>query len=148
MLLAATITTSHAAVIKGTVTDTSNEPLIGATVRIENTTYTATTDIDGNFEIAGLRNGSYTLVAEYVFHTTQQRQVRLDRIATENFRLEAESHELSEVKGHLHSRRMGVCGQWRRTYHRARHCDSRRQKVDGLAHCGARRKDFRTRLRE
>lgn len=42
VLLAATITTSHAAVIKGTVTDTSNGPLIGATVRIENTTYTAT----------------------------------------------------------------------------------------------------------
>lgn len=97
MLFAATVASSFAAVIKGRVTDSSNEPLIGATVRIANSSTTAITDIDGNFEIAGLRNGSYSVIAEYVFCKPATKSINLNGIANIDFKLESDSHELQEV---------------------------------------------------
>ncbi len=97
ILLAAAATTAHAAVIKGKVTDTSNEPLIGATVRIENSTTTTTTDADGTFELPGLSNGEVTVVTEYLFYEAARRVVKLDRTATVNFVLKPESRQLGEV---------------------------------------------------
>lgn len=38
--------------VRGTVTDTSGEPLIGAWVRVKGTKTGAATDIDGHFEMA------------------------------------------------------------------------------------------------
>ena len=97
MLFAATVASSFAAAIKGRVTDSSNEPLIGATVRIANSSTTAITDIDGNFEIAGLRNGSYSVIAEYVFCKPATKSINLNGIANIDFKLESDSHELQEV---------------------------------------------------
>lgn len=47
--------------IKGKVTDLKGEPLPGATVQVKGTIKAVSTDIDGNFEIAGLE-GNETLV--------------------------------------------------------------------------------------
>ena len=97
ILLAATSVMAHAAVIKGKVTDTSNEPLIGATVRIENTTVTTITDLDGCYELPGLSNGKCTVVAEYVFYEAASQEIPLDRTATVDFVLKPESRQLGEV---------------------------------------------------
>lgn len=42
---------SQAAIVKGTVTDESGEPLIGATVMVAGSSTGVATDFDGNFEI-------------------------------------------------------------------------------------------------
>ena len=105
-LLAAMAATAQAAVIKGKVTDESGEPLIGATVRIETesahtsagtSAVNTTTDADGCYELPGLRNGVYTVVAEYVFYKSESQKVTLDRTATVDFKLNSESQQLKEV---------------------------------------------------
>ena len=56
--------------ITGEVLDANSEPLIGASVLVENTTSGAVTDIDGNFAIA-LPDGAENLVISYTGFTTQ-----------------------------------------------------------------------------
>ena len=53
----------QAAALRGTVTDkATKEPLIGAAVQLSGTNTVTITDVDGNFELAGLRNGTYKLI--------------------------------------------------------------------------------------
>ncbi len=53
--------------IKGVVTDKeSKEPLIGATVSIQGTSYGAATDIEGSYVILNVPPGTYVLTASYV----------------------------------------------------------------------------------
>jgi TonB-dependent receptor len=58
--------------IDGQVTDVkTNEAIIGANVVIEGTTVGAATDIEGNFVIANLKPGTYTIVVTYIAYKTQ-----------------------------------------------------------------------------
>ncbi|HQW45928.1 MAG: carboxypeptidase-like regulatory domain-containing protein [Bacteroidetes bacterium] len=52
--------------IEGKVTDETNAPLIGATVKIEGTLLGARTDIDGHFIIKNIELGKYNLEVSYV----------------------------------------------------------------------------------
>ena len=97
IVLASMVMMAQAAVIKGKVTDETGEPLVGATVRIENSTQATTTDIDGNYELPGLRNGQCTLIAEYVFYQPQRQVVELDRTAMVDFALNPETQQLGEL---------------------------------------------------
>lgn len=56
-------------VLYGTVTDTSGEPLIGASLLIKGTTSGTVTDIDGNFALRGLSNYN-TLIVSYTGFAT------------------------------------------------------------------------------
>lgn len=58
----------------------SKEPLVGATVLIENTKMGTTTNIDGNFQIKNLSPGEYTLKISYVSYQTQE----LNKIKVKN----------------------------------------------------------------
>lgn len=53
--------------LSGTVLDgaNDNEPMIGVVVRVEGTDLGAVTDVDGQFNIIGVRPGTYTVVATY-----------------------------------------------------------------------------------
>lgn len=90
-----------AGTIKGTVKDkTSNEPLIGATAQIQNTTMGAIADFDGNFELPNVKNGTYTLEIKYVSYKT----IKVDNIKVENNKpteltidMEPESQTLGDV---------------------------------------------------
>ena len=57
LVVACTIFGMHARVVKGTVVDQVNEPVIGANVYV-NGTVMAVTDFDGNFEIANVPDGA------------------------------------------------------------------------------------------
>lgn len=59
--------------IRGTVVDAdTQEPLVGATVRVEGTQMGTATDIDGNFRFDGLQMGKrYTLIVQYVSYETR-----------------------------------------------------------------------------
>ena len=57
--------------IKGTIVDAkTNEPLIGASVLVEGTSNGAATDLDGNFIIRQVAEGTYSLRASYVAYQT------------------------------------------------------------------------------
>jgi outer membrane receptor for ferrienterochelin and colicin len=49
----------------------SQETIVGANVVIEGTTVGSSTDIDGNFEIANLKPGTYNIVVSFVTYKTQ-----------------------------------------------------------------------------
>ena len=88
---------ADAAALKGKVTDENSEPLIGATVTIPSAGITVATDIDGNYEIPGLRNGSYVVEASYVFYKTQSTIINIEGLTTMDFVMQAESQTLKEV---------------------------------------------------
>lgn len=67
LLMIGSTTTALAQQLKGNVVDkNSHETLIGAVVTVEGTNLKAVTDIDGNFQLNGLKKGTYTLYINYV----------------------------------------------------------------------------------
>ena len=88
---------ADAAAIMGKVVDEAGEPLIGATVLLPSSGVTVATDVDGKYEIPGLRNGTYVVEVSYVFFQTQSKEVAVDGIATADFVMQAESQALGEV---------------------------------------------------
>lgn len=58
--------TSRSFEASGTVTDLAGNPLIGATVAVENSDIGTCTDLDGNFQLTGVSNDSTTLIVSYV----------------------------------------------------------------------------------
>ena len=62
LLIIDSTTTALAQQLKGNVVDkNSHKTLIGAVVTVEGTNLKAVTDIDGNFQLNGLKKGTYTL---------------------------------------------------------------------------------------
>jgi iron complex outermembrane receptor protein len=61
-------------IITGIITDAvSGEPLPGASIRLDNTRYGATADLQGRFQLRNVAAGSYALVTSYVgFKTYRQ----------------------------------------------------------------------------
>ena len=56
--------------VTGTVFDSMNEPVIGATVRVKGEQTAAVTDLDGNFTLS--THAGATLVISYLGHQTQE----------------------------------------------------------------------------
>lgn len=87
--------------IKGQIKDSdSKEPLIGATVQIIGSSMGAVTDIDGNFQLAGVEDGIYDIEIKYVgYKTIVKRQIKIEdnRIVTLDFELKADTQMLSDV---------------------------------------------------
>jgi len=69
MILSASAQTGTPINVRGTVTDISGEPIIGASIQLQGTTSGIVTDYDGNFSIQAPANG--TLVISYVGYVTQ-----------------------------------------------------------------------------
>ncbi|MDR1259326.1 MAG: TonB-dependent receptor [Tannerellaceae bacterium] len=61
----------QARIISGTVTDEFGEPLIGVNVAVKGTTNGSVTDVNGNFTLQQVSEGS-TLMISYVGHITQE----------------------------------------------------------------------------
>jgi len=88
------------AILRGRVLNQTNEPVAGISLSIKGTRIGAKTDNNGNYEISGLQEGSYTLVLSAV---GVQRQERLIRIAAQenqvqDFVVDATSEQLQEVE--------------------------------------------------
>ncbi|MBN8681615.1 MAG: TonB-dependent receptor [Chitinophagales bacterium] len=88
-------------VLLGSVRDKNTaEPLIGATVSVQNTSVGATTDAEGNFRIGGLKPGSYNITASYLGYNPDTRfnvVLTVGNAAQLNFELEAAGTTLDEV---------------------------------------------------
>jgi outer membrane receptor protein involved in Fe transport len=97
-VLALGCATSRAAVIRGTIRDAGDhEPLIGATVMLAGTGKGVTADVQGKFEFAGLRNGTYRLNVSYVSYKKKTVSVTLKNIANVTIDLEADDKMLDAV---------------------------------------------------
>ena len=87
--------------ISGRVTDVATgDALPGVNVSIEGTTRGASTDIDGNYSIIGVRPGVYTVVASFIGFSTRRKegvQVNLDLTATVDFAMAEEIFEGEEI---------------------------------------------------
>ncbi|MCE4562888.1 TonB-dependent receptor [Maribellus sp. CM-23] len=79
--------------VSGIVTDNNNEPIIGATVAIKNTTVGTITNIDGEYTIEVPQNG--TLVFQFLGYTTKEESV--NGRTKINVRLEVDAQDLEEV---------------------------------------------------
>lgn len=88
-------------IIKGMVIDKkTREPIIGATVVIENTTIGGATGVDGDFKISKVKAGKYNLKVSYVSYSTivlEGVAVADNREVTLNIEIEEEPMEMNEV---------------------------------------------------
>ena len=87
--------------IRGSIKDrNSKEPLIGATVQIVGSNLATMTDIDGNFQLSGVKDGIYDIEIKYVgYKTAVKRQVKIEdnKITTLDFEMVTDEHLLSDV---------------------------------------------------
>lgn len=90
---------SHAQILKGSVFDVSTgEALIGASIQLKGTASGTITDIDGRFELMGLKEGNHRLVISYIFYRTAEIDVEVKAENPElNIGLELDGQQLSEV---------------------------------------------------
>ena len=78
---------------KGTVVDSTGEPIIGASILVKGTTNGTITDFDGNFSLSGVKKGD-VLVISYVGSVTQEITWEGQTL---NVTLEDDSKTLEEV---------------------------------------------------
>lgn len=78
--------------VKGVITDTKNEPLVGASVVVKGTKTSATTDIDGNYSINAAEGA--TLVVSYIGMITKEVPVTGKEV---NVALDDDAVQLDEV---------------------------------------------------
>jgi len=80
--------------IKGNVTSNEDGPLIGATVRVLNTSAGTVTDLEGNFELSNVSQNS-KIVASFVGYVSDTLSVRFG--TSMNIVLKEDSENLDEV---------------------------------------------------
>ncbi len=87
--------------ITGIIIDAdTNEPLIGANVMLEGTTYGSSTDFDGNYFILNIPPGKYNLIISYIGYQKQtitNVEILTDRTTKQNIFLRSVSISTSEV---------------------------------------------------
>ncbi|HET6569254.1 MAG TPA: TonB-dependent receptor [Rhodothermales bacterium] len=90
---------AQTATVRGRVLDDDNRPLPGASVQVRGTTMASAADASGVYEITGLPEGTYILVATYIGYHVQERPVTTSAGATLeiNFVLSEDPLGLSEV---------------------------------------------------
>ncbi|MCI5083651.1 MAG: TonB-dependent receptor [Saprospiraceae bacterium] len=87
--------------ISGTIKDTNNQPLTGATVLVLGTQIGATTDIDGGFKLTDVPVGKFTLRISYIGFENLKKSGRLSPNQTLDLgiiTLEADVEQLQEVE--------------------------------------------------
>lgn len=78
LLIIGSTTTALAQQLKGNVVDkNSHKTLIGAVVTVEGTNLKAVTDIDGNFQLNGLKKGTYTLYINLLLSGKTQKSIKI-----------------------------------------------------------------------
>ena len=98
--------TSFAGVIKGSVVEDKNgAPLVGVIVSyksvdtVNGTNGGGVTDLDGKFEITGVKNGDYVVSVSYITFTTEKRNVKIEGSdVVLDIRMKAEVQEMKSVE--------------------------------------------------
>jgi iron complex outermembrane recepter protein len=87
----------NGSLIKGKVTDDNRKPLPGATVTIENTSFGAHTDSEGNYSLSVQKDGIYKLRYSFMGYESQLTEVRVKGDTVLNISLLAKSFMTEEV---------------------------------------------------
>jgi len=95
------IAVAKAGNIKGHVYDNrTGEALIGASVRLENTTQTTMTGLDGSFEFKHVKAGTFTIKVSYISYKTFTKQIAVEKEHNPSLNVylsENNSNDLSEI---------------------------------------------------
>jgi len=97
LVLSALIVKAQTGSVSGKVLDETGQPLPGASVVVKGTTRSTSTDVNGNFKLAGLTNGAITLSASFIGYQTLDKAVTVSANATANFQLVPDAQKLNEV---------------------------------------------------
>ena len=85
--------------INGKITDKSNKPIPGATVKLTEKNLVQITDQDGIFEFSDLTPGSYNFTASYIGYETQSTRFNLQNGKTQlTIQLESKDNEQQGVE--------------------------------------------------
>src|ERR1700742_4788989 len=88
MLLLTSVAFAQNGVVTGKVVDETNQPLPGAVVSVQGTQKAAPTDVNGNFKLTGLSNGSVTIVVNFIGYAPIVQVTNVENgAATVNFKL-------------------------------------------------------------
>lgn len=116
LLTAATVVVAASSVIaqntltvRGTVTDSKNEALIGVSVRVKGTTHGAATDMDGKFTLAGVPRNA---VLEFSYVGMQPQSVLVNGQTQFNIVLKDNASQLTDVVvvGYGRQKRVNLTG--------------------------------------
>jgi iron complex outermembrane receptor protein len=83
--------------ISGKVLDENNQPLVSATVLIENTFAGTYSDQKGEFVLKNFKNGDYTIKISFIGYETQSKQIKLEKDETVEFIMSRASYLADEV---------------------------------------------------
>jgi len=95
------ISATYANTLKGYVTDQqSGEPLVGATVILENTKFATSVGLDGSYEIKGIPAGKYQCKIQYIGYAPTVKTIEIEKTQTIlklDFSLKEQFNELNEI---------------------------------------------------
>jgi len=97
-------------IVKGTVTDKTGQPLIGATITLKNETssskiYTST-GLDGSYVFKNVDAGKYEIEAKYISYTDQEKSIEVTgSVVVVNLALQSKNNALTEVTVSGHTTR-------------------------------------------
>ena len=74
-LFSASTVFAQKATVSGVITDDKNQPFIGATVSLQNTTIAAMSDIDGKYKLENIEPGKYTFLVTFLGYVTQKENI-------------------------------------------------------------------------
>ncbi len=83
--------------VTGKVTDNNQKALPGATIKVNNTKITVSSDENGNFTIGNLSNGKYVISASYIGYKSIENSIDLNQNQNLNFTLNAQNFLADEV---------------------------------------------------
>ena len=116
LLAAATVVVTASSVfaqntltIKGVVTDSKNEPLVGATIKVKGTTHGVATDLDGKFTLPGVAK---TAVLEVSYVGMQSQSILVNGQTQFKINLKDNASQLSDVVvvGYGRQKRVNLTG--------------------------------------
>ena len=101
LVLVSVVTFAQTGVVRGTIKDaTTNDDIIGATVRINGTTQGSSTDINGFFSISKVAIGKQKVIISYVSYKTKEIEITVeaDKVVEINTAIAEDKVVLQEVK--------------------------------------------------
>lgn len=86
-------------IIRGSVQTTGKESLSGINIKLDGTSYGATTNSEGNYEIKNIPAGKYTLIATAIGYSEEKHQVGVKAGDTVilNYQLNSQTNQLEQV---------------------------------------------------
>jgi len=97
LLLAVFTVQAQTGTISGKIIDETGLGLPGASVVIKGQSRSSSTDVNGNYRIAGVPNGTVTLTASFIGYTSADLTVTVSGNTAANFNLKPDSQNLNEV---------------------------------------------------